>query len=130
MSYSPSSAWYVSSPYGLHTCALATLVAVPVFRNLPLLSHVPFPSPQKAALEGTLAETEARYGVQLSQIQSVISGFEAQLSDVRAEMERQIQEYKQLMDIKSRLEQEIATYRSLLEGQEAHYNNLPTPKVI
>lgn len=84
----------------------------------------------KAALEGTLAETEARYGVQLSQIQSVISGFEAQLSDVRADIERQNQEYKQLMDIKSRLEQEIATYRSLLEGQEAHYNNLPTPKAI
>lgn len=84
----------------------------------------------KAALEGTLAETEARYGVRLSQIQSMISGFEAQLSDVRADIERQNQEYKQLMDIKSRLEQEIATYRSLLEGQEAHYNNLPTPKAI
>ncbi|XP_028636257.1 keratin, type I cytoskeletal 19 [Grammomys surdaster] len=84
----------------------------------------------KAALEGTLAETEARYGAQLSQIQGVISSIEAQLSNVRADTERQNQEYQQLMDIKSRLEQEIATYRSLLEGQEAHYNNLPTPKVI
>ncbi|CAO2645306.1 Keratin, type I cytoskeletal 19 [Lemmus lemmus] len=84
----------------------------------------------KAALEGTLAETEARYGAQLSQIQGVISSIEAQLSDVRADTERQNLEYQQLMDIKSRLEQEIATYRSLLEGQEAHYNNLPTPKVI
>ncbi|XP_021068060.1 keratin, type I cytoskeletal 19 [Mus pahari] len=84
----------------------------------------------KAALEGTLEETKARYGLVLSQIQSVISSLEAQLSDVRAETERQNQEYKQLMDIKSRLEQEIATYRSLLEGQEAHYNNLPTPKAI
>ncbi|XP_052612635.1 keratin, type I cytoskeletal 19 [Peromyscus eremicus] len=84
----------------------------------------------KAALEGTLAETEARYGAQLSQIQGVISSIEAQLSDVRADTERQNQEYQLLMDIKSRLEQEIATYRSLLEGQEAHYNNLPTPKAI
>uniref|UniRef100_A0A5F9CRZ7 Keratin, type I cytoskeletal 19 n=1 Tax=Oryctolagus cuniculus TaxID=9986 RepID=A0A5F9CRZ7_RABIT len=72
----------------------------------------------KAALEGTLAETEARYGAQLAQIQAVISSIEAQLSDVRADTERQNQEYQQLMDIKSRLEQEIATYRSLLEGQE------------
>lgn len=101
-----------------------------MFRNLPLLSHVPFPSPQKAALEGTLAETEARFGVQLSQIQAVISSIEVQLSSVRTDIERQNQEYQLLMDIKTRLEQEIATYRSLLEGQEAHYSNLPSPKVI
>ncbi|XP_074176029.1 keratin, type I cytoskeletal 19 [Rhinolophus sinicus] len=82
----------------------------------------------KATLEGTLAETEARYGAQLAQIQALISSIEAQLSDVRADTERQNLEYRQLMDIKSRLEQEIATYRSLLEGQEAYYNNLPTTK--
>ncbi|XP_019487224.1 PREDICTED: LOW QUALITY PROTEIN: keratin, type I cytoskeletal 19 [Hipposideros armiger] len=81
----------------------------------------------KAALEGTLAETEARFGSQLTQIQAVISSIEAQLSDVRADTERQNLEYRQLMDIKTQLEQEIATYRSLLEGQEA-YNNLPTTK--
>ncbi|XP_015351221.1 keratin, type I cytoskeletal 19 [Marmota marmota marmota] len=79
----------------------------------------------KAALEGTLAETEARYGARLAQIQARISSIEAQLGDVRADIERQNLEYQQLMDIKSRLEQEIATYRSLLEGQDAHYNNLP-----
>uniref|UniRef100_A0A8C8ZST8 Keratin, type I cytoskeletal 19 n=1 Tax=Prolemur simus TaxID=1328070 RepID=A0A8C8ZST8_PROSS len=84
----------------------------------------------KAALEGTVAETEARYGAQLAQIQGLISAIEAQLADVRADSERQNQDYQRLMDIKSRLEQEIATYRSLLEGQEAHYNNLPTSKVI
>ncbi|XP_045382472.1 keratin, type I cytoskeletal 19 [Lemur catta] len=84
----------------------------------------------KAALEGTVAETEARYGAQLAQIQGLISAIEAQLADVRADSERQNQDYQRLMDIKSRLEQEIATYRSLLEGQEAHYNDLPTSKVI
>ncbi|XP_058558737.1 keratin, type I cytoskeletal 19 [Neofelis nebulosa] len=84
----------------------------------------------KAALEGTLAETEARFGAQLAQIQALVSSMEAQLSDVRADTERQNQEYQQLMDIKSRLEQEIATYRSLLEGQDSHYNNLPTFKAL
>ncbi|KAL2765048.1 keratin, type I cytoskeletal 19 [Daubentonia madagascariensis] len=84
----------------------------------------------KAALEGTLAETEARYGAQLAQVQGLISTIEAQLGDVRADSQRQNQDYQRLMDIKSRLEQEIATYRSLLEGQEAHYNNLPTSKVV
>eukprot|EP00069_Balaena_mysticetus_P003666 bmy_16714T0 len=82
----------------------------------------------KAALEGTLAETEARFGAQLAHIQALISGVEAQLSDVRADTERQNQEYQHLMGIKSRLEQEITTYRNLLEGHDAYYNDLPTPK--
>ncbi|XP_068923841.1 keratin, type I cytoskeletal 19 isoform X2 [Petaurus breviceps papuanus] len=86
---------------------------------------------KKAALEGTLAETEARYGAQLSQIQALISNIEAQLSDIRADTERQNQEYLHLMDIKSRLEREIATYRSLLEGHDAHDNSVPTtPKAL
>ncbi|XP_008569279.1 PREDICTED: keratin, type I cytoskeletal 19-like [Galeopterus variegatus] len=84
----------------------------------------------KAVLEGTLADTEARYRAKLAEIQALITGIEAQLSDVRADSERQNQEYQLLMDVKSRLEQEIATYRSLLEGQDAHYNTLPTSKVL
>lgn len=74
----------------------------------------------KASLEGTLAETEARYCAQLQQIQGVISQLEAQLGNLRSDMEHQNHEYKMLMDIKNRLEMEIATYRQLLEGGDAH----------
>uniref|UniRef100_A0A6I8QM50 Keratin 17 n=1 Tax=Xenopus tropicalis TaxID=8364 RepID=A0A6I8QM50_XENTR len=74
----------------------------------------------KAALENTLSETEARYGMQLAQIQNVIGSIEAQLADLRSDMERQNHEYKLLMDIKTRLEKEISTYRQLLEGHDAH----------
>ncbi|CAM5178398.1 unnamed protein product [Eretmochelys imbricata] len=73
----------------------------------------------KAALEGTLADTENRFGVQLAQIQHLIGNIEAQLTDLRADMERQNSDYKILMDIKTRLEQEIATYRQLLEGHDS-----------
>ena len=66
-----------------------------------------------------MADTECRYAMQLAQIQELISSMEAQLSDMRADTERQNLEYQQLMDTKTRLEQEIATYRSLLEGQDA-----------
>uniref|UniRef100_A0A8C0S955 Keratin 13 n=1 Tax=Canis lupus familiaris TaxID=9615 RepID=A0A8C0S955_CANLF len=78
----------------------------------------------KAGLESTLADTECRYALQLQQIQGLISSIEAQLSELRSEMECQNQEYKMLLDIKTRLEQEIATYRSLLEGQDARMAGL------
>ncbi|NXC39694.1 K1C14 protein, partial [Penelope pileata] len=73
----------------------------------------------KAALEGTLADTEARYGTQLAQLQALISSVEEQLAELRCDMERQNHEYRVLLDVKCRLEQEIATYRRLLEGEDA-----------
>ncbi|XP_019522519.1 PREDICTED: keratin, type I cytoskeletal 15 [Hipposideros armiger] len=80
----------------------------------------------KAGLESSLAETECRYATQLAQIQGLISSLEAQLSELRCEMEAQNQEYKILLDIKTRLEQEITTYRNLLEGQDARMAGIGT----
>ncbi|NWT12997.1 K1C20 protein, partial [Vireo altiloquus] len=73
----------------------------------------------KETLEGSVAETEARYSYQLAQIQGAISSLEAQLRQLRADMEAQNSEYSALLDIKTRLEVEIATYRRLLEGEES-----------
>ncbi|KAM9000191.1 keratin, type I cuticular Ha6 isoform X1 [Sarcophilus harrisii] len=70
------------------------------------------------SLESTLAETEARYGSQLTQIQCMISSVEVQLAEIRCDLERQNQEYQVLLDVKTRLESEIATYRRLLEGED------------
>ena len=69
-------------------------------------------------MESTLAETEARYSSQLAQVQCLISNVEAQLSEIRCDLERQNQEYQVLLDVKARLEGEIATYRRLLEGED------------
>ncbi|XDC59624.1 hypothetical protein R6Z07M_010806 [Ovis aries] len=71
----------------------------------------------KSSLEGTLADTEANYVVQLSQIQMQISSLEEQVCQIRGETECQNAEYEQLLDIKTRLEMEIETYRRLLDGE-------------
>ncbi|KAM9746914.1 keratin, type I cytoskeletal 9 [Dama dama] len=73
----------------------------------------------KSALEKSLEETENRYSGQLQQIQGQISILEGQLTDIRAEIECQNQEYSLLLSTKMRLEQEIKTYCSLLEGGQA-----------
>jgi len=72
----------------------------------------------KAALEGTLHDTESRYSLQLNQLQNIINGLEEELNTMRIDIERQGSEYKMLLDIKTRLEMEIAEYRRLLDGEE------------
>ncbi|XP_072269781.1 keratin, type I cytoskeletal 42-like [Pyxicephalus adspersus] len=72
----------------------------------------------KSALECSLAETEATFGSQLSQLQTLIDNVESQLGQIRSDLERQIHEYKILMDQKTLLEMEIATYKNLLDGHD------------
>ncbi|NWR36107.1 K1C20 protein, partial [Tachuris rubrigastra] len=73
----------------------------------------------RQTLESLVAETETQYNYQISQIQDTIARLEAQLRQLRADMEAQNSEYTILLDIKTHLEIEIATYRRLLEGEES-----------
>ncbi|KAI1229779.1 hypothetical protein IHE44_0010781, partial [Lamprotornis superbus] len=71
---------------------------------------------QNAGLEAALAEAEARAGAHLAQVQLQVSAAEAELRDVRAQLQRQNEQHRELLGLKDRLEAEIATYRQLLEG--------------
>ncbi|XP_043910914.1 keratin, type I cytoskeletal 19-like [Protopterus annectens] len=82
----------------------------------------------KGALEGTLQETQSRYGTQLQGLQAKINTLEGELSQLKMEMERQGNEHKILLDIKTRLEKEIETYRRLLEGEDIRLETKNSPK--
>ena len=69
-------------------------------------------------MDSTLAETEGRYSSQLAQMQCMIGNVESQLGEIRADLERQNQEYQVLLDVRARLECEINTYRGLLESED------------
>ncbi|NWI66550.1 K1C18 protein, partial [Todus mexicanus] len=73
---------------------------------------------QKGGLEANLLEVENRYALQMEQLNGLILRAEAELLQVRNELQRQAEEYQALLNVKDKLEAEIATYRQLLEGGE------------
>ncbi|KAL0613421.1 LOW QUALITY PROTEIN: Keratin, type I cytoskeletal 18 [Plecturocebus cupreus] len=69
----------------------------------------------KISLENSLREMKARYALQMEQLNGILLHLESELAQIRAEGQRQAQEYEALLNIKVKLEAEIATYRRLLE---------------
>ncbi|KAF7695953.1 hypothetical protein HF521_006047 [Silurus meridionalis] len=72
----------------------------------------------KASLEGSLRETEMRYNIEIENLNSNIRQLEAELTQLRNNIQQQTQDYEVLLNMKMKLEAEIATYRRLLDGED------------
>ncbi|KAM6928197.1 keratin, type I cytoskeletal 18-like isoform 2-T2 [Xenentodon cancila] len=70
----------------------------------------------KASLEDTLRNTELRYNMEMEKYNAVIVRLEEELTNLRANIQHQTQEYEALLNMKMKLEAEISTYKSLLDG--------------
>ncbi|XP_068453552.1 keratin, type I cytoskeletal 18 [Clinocottus analis] len=72
----------------------------------------------KSSLEGTLRDTEMRYNMEIEAVNTILLGLEAELTQLRNNIQQQTQEYQSLLNLKMKLEAEIATYRRLLDGED------------
>ncbi|XP_055043341.2 keratin, type I cytoskeletal 18 [Misgurnus anguillicaudatus] len=70
----------------------------------------------KGSLEGTLRDTELRFNMEIEHLNGIVVQLEAELTQLRNQIQHQTQEYEALLNIKMKLEAEIATYRRLLDG--------------
>lgn len=71
---------------------------------------------QKASLQDTLNNTDLRYNMEMEKYNAVIVHLEEELTNLRANIQNQTQDYEALLNMKMKLEAEISTYKVLLDG--------------
>ncbi|XP_056294121.1 keratin, type I cytoskeletal 18-like isoform X2 [Pseudoliparis swirei] len=70
----------------------------------------------KASLEDTLRNTEQRNNMETERYNGIIIRLEEELTNLRANIQQQTQEYEALLNMKMKLEAEIGTYKTLMDG--------------
>ncbi|XP_051283167.1 keratin, type I cytoskeletal 18-like isoform X2 [Dicentrarchus labrax] len=70
-------------------------------------------------LEETLRNTKLEYGMRLGPLNQVIQDLEAELTEVRSQVERLVENNNNLLCVKMKLEAEIAGYQHLIHGMTA-----------
>ncbi|XP_076023817.1 phakinin isoform X1 [Genypterus blacodes] len=73
----------------------------------------------KRGLKNSLSDAKHWHHVELQNVGSVVAKLEAELADVRGEIEQQRYDYDTLLSNKRRLEQEIGLYHGILDREES-----------
>lgn len=81
---------------------------------------------QKRGLESSLTDARHWHQLELQNLGSVVSKLEAELADVREEIEQQRRDYDTLLSNKQKLEQEIGLYHGILDGEESRFQPTTT----
>uniref|UniRef100_A0A8C1UQ53 Beaded filament structural protein 2, phakinin n=1 Tax=Cyprinus carpio TaxID=7962 RepID=A0A8C1UQ53_CYPCA len=75
----------------------------------------------KRGLENALNDAKHWHDIELRNLGSVVGKLEAELNDVRGDIEQQRRDYETLLDNKMKLEMEIGTYHGILDGEESRF---------
>uniref|UniRef100_A0A3Q4MYK9 Beaded filament structural protein 2, phakinin n=1 Tax=Neolamprologus brichardi TaxID=32507 RepID=A0A3Q4MYK9_NEOBR len=78
----------------------------------------------KRGLENSLSDARHWHDMELQNLGSVVAKLEAELADIRSEIEQQRRDYDTLLSNKQRLEQEIDLYHGILDGEENRFETL------
>ncbi|KAF7643703.1 hypothetical protein LDENG_00235000 [Lucifuga dentata] len=78
----------------------------------------------KRGLENSLSDARHWHNVEMQNLGSVVVKLQAELADVRGDIEQQRCDYEMLLSNKQHLEQEIHLYHGILDGEESRF--LPT----
>uniref|UniRef100_A0A673AME1 Beaded filament structural protein 2, phakinin n=1 Tax=Sphaeramia orbicularis TaxID=375764 RepID=A0A673AME1_9TELE len=71
----------------------------------------------KRGLENSQSDARHWHDMELQNLGSVVAKLEAELGDIRGEIEQQRRDYDTLLSNKQRLEQEIGMYHGILDGE-------------
>ncbi|KAG7273868.1 hypothetical protein CRUP_025929 [Coryphaenoides rupestris] len=81
----------------------------------------------KRGLENSLSDARHWHDIELQNLGSVVGKLEAELSEVRGDVEQQRRDYDTLMGNKTRLEREIGAYHGILDWEESRYQPFHAP---
>jgi len=70
----------------------------------------------KGALEASLRDIEARNNMEMERYNGFLLKYQAELTQIRTDIQQHMRDYEILLNIKMKLEAEIAEYRRLLDG--------------